>query len=33
MTVRIEDKGYAHPEALASTEWVAQHLERPERPR
>ena len=29
MTVRIEDKGYAHPEALASTEWVAEHLNDP----
>ncbi len=22
----IEKKGYAHPEALVSTEWVAEHL-------
>src|SRR5687768_11689158 len=25
MTPNIEDKGYAHPEVLASTEWVAEH--------
>jgi thiosulfate/3-mercaptopyruvate sulfurtransferase len=29
MTARIEDKGYAHPEVLASTEWVAEHLHDP----
>jgi thiosulfate/3-mercaptopyruvate sulfurtransferase len=29
MTLSIDDKGYAHPEALASTEWVAQHLNDP----
>ena len=29
MTASIEEKGYAHPEALASTEWVAQHLSDP----
>ena len=26
MTQRIEDRGYAHPEVLVSTEWVADHL-------
>ncbi|HEU0076508.1 MAG TPA: hypothetical protein VFQ76_02595, partial [Longimicrobiaceae bacterium] len=26
----IEERGYAHPEALVSTEWVAQHLEDPD---
>ena len=26
MSQRIEDKGYAHPGVLASTEWVAEHL-------
>jgi thiosulfate/3-mercaptopyruvate sulfurtransferase len=26
---RIEDRGYAHPEALASTDWVAAHLADP----
>ena len=26
MSQKIEDKGYAHPEVLASTEWVAEHL-------
>ena len=26
MSQKIEDKGYAHPEVLASTEWVADHL-------
>ena len=25
----IEQRGYAHPEALVSTEWVASHLEDP----
>ena len=25
----ITDKGYAHPEALVSTEWVAEHLQDP----
>jgi thiosulfate/3-mercaptopyruvate sulfurtransferase len=25
MTPNIEDKGYVHPEVLASTEWVAEH--------
>ncbi|MCB0106158.1 MAG: sulfurtransferase [Caldilineaceae bacterium] len=25
----IEDKGYAHPEVLVSTDWVAEHLEDP----
>ena len=25
----IQERGYAHPEVLASTEWVAQHLEDP----
>ena len=23
----IQEKGYAHPEALVTTEWVAQNLE------
>jgi thiosulfate/3-mercaptopyruvate sulfurtransferase len=26
MTQRIEDRGYAHPEVLVSTDWVAEHL-------
>jgi thiosulfate/3-mercaptopyruvate sulfurtransferase len=26
----IESRGYAHPDALVSTDWVAQHLEDPE---
>ena len=26
MSQKIEEKGYAHPEVLASTGWVAQHL-------
>ena len=26
----IEERGYAHPEALVSTEWVAQHLDDPD---
>jgi thiosulfate/3-mercaptopyruvate sulfurtransferase len=26
----IEERGYAHPEALVSTDWVAQHLEDPD---
>jgi thiosulfate/3-mercaptopyruvate sulfurtransferase len=26
----IADKGYAHPEALVSTEWVAEHLQDPQ---
>jgi thiosulfate/3-mercaptopyruvate sulfurtransferase len=26
MSQKIEEKGYAHPEVLASTEWVAAHL-------
>src|SRR5918997_4327318 len=25
----IQEKGYAHPEALVTTEWVAEHLEDP----
>ena len=25
----IEDRGYAHPEALVSTDWVAEHLDDP----
>ena len=25
----IEQRGYAHPDALVSTEWVADHLEDP----
>ena len=25
----IADKGYVHPEALVSTEWVAEHLQDP----
>src|SRR5690349_10307403 len=25
----IEERGYAHPEVLVSTDWVAQHLEDP----
>ena len=25
----IEDKGYAHPEVLVSTEWLAEHLDDP----
>src|SRR5690348_2257394 len=29
MTARIEDKGYSRPDALASTEWVAAHLNDP----
>ncbi len=29
MTASIEDKKYAHPEVLASTEWVADHLNDP----
>jgi thiosulfate/3-mercaptopyruvate sulfurtransferase len=29
MTARIEDKGYARPEVLASTDWVADHLNDP----
>ena len=29
MTVPIADRGYAHPEVLVSTEWVAAHLEDP----
>jgi thiosulfate/3-mercaptopyruvate sulfurtransferase len=29
MATRIEDKGYARPEVLASTDWVAQHLNDP----
>ena len=29
MTPRIEDKGYAHPEVLVSTDWVAEHLNDP----
>ena len=28
-TMTIADKGYAHPEALVSTEWVAEHLDDP----
>jgi thiosulfate/3-mercaptopyruvate sulfurtransferase len=27
---RIEDRGYAHPEVLVSTDWVAAHLEDPD---
>lgn len=27
MSENIEDRGYAHPEMLVSTEWVAQHLD------
>ena len=26
MSQRIEERGYAHPEVLVSTEWVAEHL-------
>jgi len=26
---RIEDRGYAHPEALVSTDWVAAHIDDP----
>ncbi|MGH7615697.1 MAG: rhodanese-like domain-containing protein, partial [Gemmatimonadaceae bacterium] len=26
---RVADKGYAHPEALVSTEWLAAHLDDP----
>ncbi len=26
----IEDKGYAHPDALVSTQWVAEHLQDPQ---
>ena len=26
---RVDDKGYAHPEALVSTEWLAAHLDDP----
>jgi thiosulfate/3-mercaptopyruvate sulfurtransferase len=29
VTVPIADRGYAHPEVLVSTEWVAGHLEDP----
>jgi thiosulfate/3-mercaptopyruvate sulfurtransferase len=29
MSSNIEDKGYAHPEVLVSTEWVAEHLTDP----
>jgi thiosulfate/3-mercaptopyruvate sulfurtransferase len=29
VTVPIESRGYAHPEALVSTEWVAAHLDDP----
>jgi thiosulfate/3-mercaptopyruvate sulfurtransferase len=29
MTASIEEKGYAHPEVLASTAWVADHLKDP----
>jgi len=29
MSASIEEKGYAHPEALASTQWVADHLNDP----
>ena len=29
MTLPIEARGYAHPEALVSTEWVAEHLDDP----
>ena len=29
MTASIEQKGYAHPEVLASTDWVADHLNDP----
>ncbi len=29
MTVDISERGYAHPEALVSTEWVAAHLNDP----
>ena len=29
MSAAIEDKGYAHPDVLASTEWVAGHLNDP----
>jgi thiosulfate/3-mercaptopyruvate sulfurtransferase len=29
MTARIEDRGYAQAEVLASTEWVAEHLKDP----
>jgi thiosulfate/3-mercaptopyruvate sulfurtransferase len=28
-TLPIEQRGYAHPEVLVSTEWVAEHLEDP----
>ncbi|MBD0357328.1 MAG: sulfurtransferase, partial [Rubrobacter sp.] len=27
MEQEIEQKGYVHPEALVTTEWVAQHLD------
>ena len=33
MTANIEDKGYAHPEVLVSTDWVAEHSNDFERPR
>ncbi|MBA2603905.1 MAG: sulfurtransferase, partial [Acidobacteria bacterium] len=29
MSASIEEKGYARPEVLASTDWVAEHLEDP----
>jgi thiosulfate/3-mercaptopyruvate sulfurtransferase len=29
MTAKIEDRGYARPEVLVSTEWVAEHLNDP----
>ena len=31
MATPIEQRGYAHPDVLVSTEWVAQHLNDPER--
>ncbi len=29
MTIPIEQRGYAHPEALVSTDWLAEHLDAP----
>jgi thiosulfate/3-mercaptopyruvate sulfurtransferase len=29
MSKKIEDRGYAHPEVLVSTDWVAEHLRDP----
>jgi thiosulfate/3-mercaptopyruvate sulfurtransferase len=29
MATPIEERGYAHPDVLVSTDWVAQHLKDP----